>query len=120
MPADIISLSQAKDWVNAPLAVTQGDDTFFLMLEIAHGLVLRSCKKICSSDDAVIAAWYAEVDAWTSDTAPPGVKTAILLTFADFNRRRGDDDESLDVSRYHSLPPRAEGALVLVRDPVLR
>jgi hypothetical protein len=120
MPADIISLPQAKDHVNAPLAVTQGDDALFLLLEIAHGLTLAKCKSYCSDDAAVVAAQYAVIDAWTSDTAPPGVKACILYAFAEMFGERGDGPPSTTASRYHSLSPRAEGFLALVRDPVLR
>jgi hypothetical protein len=120
MPADIISLSQAKEHVNAPLSVTEGDNALFVLLEIAHGLVLDKCKSYCSDDVDVSAAQYAVVAAWTSDTAPPGVKAAILWAFSDMFKARGDDPESAAASRYHSLSPRAEGFLALVRDPVLR
>jgi hypothetical protein len=117
---EVITLTQAKQHLRMPLDVHQDDDSLYVLLEIAHGLVFDKCKSYCSDDEDVSAAQYAVVDAWTSDTAPAGVRAAILETLSDLDRNRGDASNRDTAPRYHSLSPRAEGFLALVRDPVLR
>jgi hypothetical protein len=117
---DIITLEQAKSYVRAPLDVHQDDDAYYLMLEIAHQLVLDHCRQYCSSDATEVATAYALVNAWTVDTAPAGVKAAILETFRDLDSDRGDAEVNHEARRPYSLSPRAAGYLVRLRDPVLR
>lgn len=117
----IVTLTQAKQHLRLPLDVTLDDDALDVLLEVAHGLVRDKCKSYCgdpvTAADAIAAA-YAAVDAWTADTAPPGVRAAILQTIADLDLDRNTLRDT--APRYHSLSPRAEGFLALVRDPVLR
>ncbi|HET9270556.1 MAG TPA: hypothetical protein VFO31_20405 [Vicinamibacterales bacterium] len=117
---ELINLTQAKQHLRYPLDVDADDDALYQKLELAHGLVLDFCKAYVSDDAAAVAAWYATVDAWTSDTAPAGVRAAILETLSDLDADRGDRNAPAEGQRYHTLPPRAAGFLVRIKDPVLR
>ena len=117
---ELITLTQAKQHLNRPLDVTLDDDALYLILELAHGRVLNECKHYCSTDSTEVALAYANVDAWTSDTAPAGVKAAILEEFGAICADRGDTGDRKESDRYYNLSPRAAGFLTLHRDPVLR
>ena len=120
MPTDLVTLTQAKQYVRAPLDVHEDDDALYVNLMTAHALVLDACRQQVTDDATVKAAHVSVVDAWTSDTAPRAVKAAILETFADLDADRGDRSDKTDAQRHWALSPRAAGFLSFTRDPTVR
>jgi hypothetical protein len=120
MPTDLVTLTQAKQSLRLPLDVDLDDDALYAKLEHAHALVLDYVKTRCTDDQTVKDAWVATVNAWTSDTAPPAVKAAILEMVADLDADRGDRTDANEEQRHWALSPRAAGFLSMKRDPVLR
>ena len=118
---EVITLTQAKQHLRMPLDVTQDDDSLYVLLEIAHGLVFDKCKSLllgrCRRRSRRSMPWSMRGPPTRRRRAcaPPSSRrsptsTGIAATPATGTARRG-------ITR---LSPRAEGFLALVRDPVLR
>jgi hypothetical protein len=62
-------------------------------------------------------AWTAEVESWTSLTAPPEVVAAILTFVAHLDAFRGDNTETLVNNESGFLPPEVRLLLNRYHDP---
>lgn len=121
MPTDLVTLTELKQALRYPLDVHEDDDALYAKLAAAHERVMDAEKQIVTDDATVKAARVAEVNAWTSDTAPMAVKAAIIEEVADADANRGDRATSSDEARRHwALSPRAAAFLTLKRDPTVR
>jgi len=108
----LVTIEQAKAHVFdfAPAgAPTDADQT--LKLAAAESSVLRYI--------GTTAHWRPIADAWTSADVPPDVVSAILITFAELWRRRGDDDAGPLREAATDVSPHVAGLLRRYRDPVL-
>ena len=71
--------------------------------------------------DAKSDAYVTEMEAWDDESAPRAVRAAILRTFGDLHRFRGNDDDPSEarVAGEFALSPRARQLLRLYRDPAI-
>jgi hypothetical protein len=111
----ILTLDQLK--AHLKLSGTEDDDDLELKLAQAEAIVLGYVnQRVSDADD-----WSDTVTAWTSSTAPPEVKAAILMQAGELYRYRGDD-EAADThqKREHGmLSPYVMALLYRYRDPAL-
>lgn len=84
----IITLAQAKR--AARITLPDDDADLYLRLEASHETVLEYVNNRLgdTSED-----WTSEIAEWNADTAPKGVKAAILQMFCHLSRFRGDDPD---------------------------
>jgi hypothetical protein len=110
---EIVTLAEAKQHLRITSDAEDAD--LSRKLDDAHGLVLDY---IARPDDA---EWTAEMEAWDDESAPRAVHAAILRTFGDLTRFRGNDDDPSEtrVDGGYSLSPRARGLLSQYKDPTL-
>lgn len=110
---EIVTLAQAKqhqritsDAENQNLADTLAD---------AHAMVLDYVADGKGTD------YVTAMLAWDEESAPRAVRAAILRTFGDLSRFRGNDDDPSEtrIDGSFALSPRARQVLRLYRDPVL-
>lgn len=110
---EIVTLAQAKAHLRITSAAEDAD--LALKLEDAHALVLDY---VADSKDA---DYVTAMEAWDDETAPKAIRAAILRTFGDLTRFRGNDDDPSEtrVDGTSALSPRARQLLRLYRDPAL-
>lgn len=110
---DIVSLVEAKQHLRITSDAENADLTSKLL--DAHGLVLDYVADGKSDD------YQTAMLAWDDESAPRAVRAAILRTFGDLVRFRGNDDDPAEVrvDGAFALSPRARQLLRLYRDPAL-
>jgi hypothetical protein len=109
----IVTLAQAKQ--HARITSSTEDQLLEDTLIDAHALVLDYVERPSDADHT------AGMLTWDDETAPRPVRAAILRTFADLARHRGNDDDpsELRVDGTSALSPRAKQLLRMYRDPAL-
>lgn len=115
---EIVTIAQAVQHLRLPTTTGSPaleDDDREEKLADAHALVLDYVAD--GKDDDYVTA----MEAWDADTAPRAVRAAILRTFGDLHRFRGNDDDPSEVrvQGEFALSPRARQLLRLYRDPAL-
>ncbi len=91
MPQDLVTLQEVK--VHLGLDGTTGHESNLQMkLNEATALVLDYVRQRCTADART--EWYATVDAWTDETVPEMVRTAIFRMVGHLWAFRGDNDKS--------------------------
>lgn len=99
--ADLVTLTQAKNHLGIPLALTDNDDDVRL--------------KISQASDTVIDYLKSRADlSWTSDSVPGPVQAACLLLLTHFYENRGQDQQA-DMAVWEAVGR----LLVRYRDPAL-
>lgn len=115
---EIVTLAQAKQHLRLPSSSgspSLEDADLADKLEDAHALVLDYVADGKTDD------YQTAMEAWDADTAPRAVRAAILRTFGDLHRFRGNDDDPAEVrvDGTFALSPRARQLLRLYRDPAI-
>lgn len=110
---EIVTLAQAK--AHARITSDAENPDLEDKLVDAHGAVLDYVADGKSED------YVTAMEAWDDESAPRVVRAAILRTFADMVRFRGNDDDSSEakVDGNFALSPRARHLLRLYRSPAL-
>lgn len=110
----LVKLAEAKQRQKLPADVTDNDADLQRILDEAEAIVLDYVSQRRDDNDA----WAAIVDAWTAETVPLQVRSAILIQFGELYRFRGDDEQEPRPD-YGMLNTRVTALLHRLRDPAI-
>jgi len=120
----IITLAQAREHLHLPASVGSPVDPADADLQMKVDAATQLVCEYISDRNPADLTWIAEIESWTvtgSPLVPPPalIQVAVLETFGELVRFRGDDPDGPLRNPYSSLSPLVEGLLRRYHDPAL-